>query len=494
MVFCYQCPDQNLSSSSSEEDTVNIYSPPTLQKLSIQRLLKDETLAISVLKYLSDVLFQLMFEEAFTDGHTKILKAIIPLWPFPYLFLGTLINKCNLETLKAMLEGLDILLAQKDTSRCKLRVLNLTNKKYGLLGESHEGEGFSEFMTQNQPMKKSLDCEVKKELKLMSELHFMEGTLDESTTYLFQWVQQRKDSIHLCCRMLKIHGLTEATVIEIFKIVHAGCIQTLVLSNICVEDLAFLISHLRQMNSLSTLILDHITGTFFTGDSKKLDEEKIFRLVSQHPTFQSLKKLYVQDVSYVKGNLKEYLRCLKKPLKTLCIADCELSQSDLDYLPYCLNIFELKQLLLGDRCLSDLFLVPLVSLLERVRDTLQTLDLESCYLEDSHFSVLLPALSQCSHLRVVDFYNNNISLSILKQILHHTAQLSQLTFERYPAPLECYDESGIILSHRLKYFCPELLDILRAKRQPKKVTFETTQCSKCGGSFIYNLENQLSVK
>ena len=96
---------------------MNVYSPPTLQKLSIQSLLKDETLAISVLKYLPHVLFPLMFEEAFTDGHTKILKAIIPLWPFPYLSLGISINMCNLETLKAMLEGLDILLTQKDTSR-----------------------------------------------------------------------------------------------------------------------------------------------------------------------------------------------------------------------------------------------------------------------------------------------------------------------------------------------------------------------------------------
>ena len=61
------------------------------------------------------------------------------------------------------------------------------------------------------------------------------------------------------------------------------------------------------MNSLSTLILDHITGTFFMGDSKKLEEEKIFGLVSQHPTFHCLKKLYVHEVSCVKGNLKEYL-------------------------------------------------------------------------------------------------------------------------------------------------------------------------------------------
>ena len=183
-------------------------------------------------------------------------------------------------------------------------------------------------------------------------------------------------------------------------------------------------------------------------------------------------------------------RCLKKPLKKFCLSNCELTQSDLDYLPYCLNIFELEKLHLNDIYLHDLFLAPVVFLLERVRDTLQTLDLESCCLEDSHFSVLMPALSQCSHLRVVDFYDNNVSLPILKQILHHTAQLCKLTFERYPAPLECYDENGVILSYRFKNFCPELLAILRAKRQPEEVIFETTTCSKCGGSYMYDLEKK----
>ena len=96
---------------------MNVYSPPTLQKLSIQSLLKDESLAISVLKYLSHVLFPPVFEQAFTEGHTKTLKAIIPLWPFPYLYLGMLMKECNLETLMAILEGLDILLAQKVPSR-----------------------------------------------------------------------------------------------------------------------------------------------------------------------------------------------------------------------------------------------------------------------------------------------------------------------------------------------------------------------------------------
>ncbi|XP_028632698.1 oogenesin-1-like [Grammomys surdaster] len=175
--------------------------------------------------------------------------------------------------------------------------------------------------------------------------------------------------------------------------------------------------------------------------------------------------------------LKGFLTCLKKPLESLSITNCNLSQSGLDFLPYCLNIFELKLLTLANINLCDLLLGPLGFFLEEVRHTLEYLELQSCGIQDNHqFNTLLPALSQCFHLRIVDFHDNEFSLLFLKELLHHTAQLSQLKHETYPAPLECYDR-GVILSHRLEKFCPELLDILRAKRKPKEVTFETTQCS-----------------
>ena len=55
--------------------------------------------------------------------------------------------------------------------------------------------------------------------------------------------------------------------------------------------------------------------------------------------------------------------------------------------------------------------------------------MESCCLEDSQLNALLPALSECSQLREVDFYDNNVSLPLLEQLLHHTAKLSHLTHE-----------------------------------------------------------------
>ena len=86
-------------------------------ELARQCLLRDEYLAISALKNLPQNLFPAIFEAALIGGRIGILKAMIPVWPFPYLSLGKLIKNCNLETLKAMLEGLDILISKPVFSR-----------------------------------------------------------------------------------------------------------------------------------------------------------------------------------------------------------------------------------------------------------------------------------------------------------------------------------------------------------------------------------------
>lgn len=85
------------------------------------------------------------------------------------------------------------------------------------------------------------------------------------------------------------------------------------------------------------------------------------------------------------------------------------------------------------------------------------------------FSALLPALSQCSQLTRVRFYGNILSLTVLKQLLW--TQQSRLTYELYPAPLECYDNMGKILIDSFNQISPKFLHILRAKRQPKRVCF-----------------------
>lgn len=86
---------------------------PTLLQLAMQRLLRDEDLAISALQDLPRALFPLLFKEAFNHRQTNVLRAMVAVWPFPFLPLGTLMKTPHLEILQAVLDGVDMLWTQK---------------------------------------------------------------------------------------------------------------------------------------------------------------------------------------------------------------------------------------------------------------------------------------------------------------------------------------------------------------------------------------------
>ena len=90
--------------------------PPTLQQLARRSLLKDEALTISALPNLPVQLFPPLFKDAFTSKRPNILK-MVAAWPFPTLPVGALMKIPHLETLKAVLDGLDLLMSQKDRPR-----------------------------------------------------------------------------------------------------------------------------------------------------------------------------------------------------------------------------------------------------------------------------------------------------------------------------------------------------------------------------------------
>ena len=81
--------------------------PPTLT------LLTHEALIMSSLEELPTVVFPALFKEVFAGRHTNLLKAMVAAWPFQYLPVGSLINMHNLETLQALLDGVDRRLTRK---------------------------------------------------------------------------------------------------------------------------------------------------------------------------------------------------------------------------------------------------------------------------------------------------------------------------------------------------------------------------------------------
>lgn len=87
--------------------------PPTLLHLAVQSLLREEALAISALQCLPRVMFPPLFKEAFNHGQSNILRAMVAVWPFSFLPVGTLMKTSHLETLQAVLDGVDMLRTQK---------------------------------------------------------------------------------------------------------------------------------------------------------------------------------------------------------------------------------------------------------------------------------------------------------------------------------------------------------------------------------------------
>ncbi|XP_051026135.1 LOW QUALITY PROTEIN: oogenesin-2-like [Acomys russatus] len=177
-------------------------------------------------------------------------------------------------------------------------------------------------------------------------------------------------------------------------------------------------------------------------------------------------------------------RCLMTPLETLSITYCQISQSDLDGISQCQKLFQLRHLDLSGVVLLDLDLTPLCVLLENTAHTLQSLDLKGCRMTDPQLADLIPALSQCCQLTRVGFYDNYFSMPILMDFLQHSAKLSKMNEERYPAPLECYYMFDVSIE-RFTQLCAQLMDTLKAIRQPKTLSFGTIMCHLCCKRLLY---------
>ena len=96
---------------------MSVQNPLRLMNLAGKSLLANEALAISALEYLPIELVPQLFMEAFFGRHRKTLKALVQAWPFVRLPLGGLMQMPHLLTLQAVLDGLDVLLTQKDRPR-----------------------------------------------------------------------------------------------------------------------------------------------------------------------------------------------------------------------------------------------------------------------------------------------------------------------------------------------------------------------------------------
>ncbi|XP_051043933.1 PRAME family member 12-like [Phodopus roborovskii] len=471
---------------------MSIYNPPTLQQLAVENLLCNQTSTISTLEYLPINLFPPVFKKAITGRCMELLKAMVAAWPFSYLPVGALMKTANADVLQAVLDGVDILQAQKDRPReWKLRVLDLRNVNQDFWDVWASREDW--FCSTETESEEQGGNKLRRDLKVVTDLS-LRFHLTEHQTCLLQWAQQRKDSVQLCCMKMKICAFPVEIIKEILEIFPPEDIEELELfTNHILTFLAHIAPSLGYMTKLCKFRLTHI----FLNTDRVLnmladtEETCTLQVFSQFSKLNSLEHFSMHGIHLSPDHMQQLFGCLKTPLKFLSITLCQLPQSGFKHLSQCQALCQLKHLKLSGVVLSRFCVPHLRVVLENVADTLQNLELVNCVMEDSDLSALLPALSRCSQLTTVNFYDNDLSTAVLKKLVQSMAGLSNLTAEFYPASLECYDPLGRVLVEQFTQLCLELLDILFAKRQPKKIVFATGTCLQCCKRSVYDMETRL---
>ncbi|XP_045402521.1 PRAME family member 12-like [Lemur catta] len=467
---------------------MSLQSPPRLLELAGQNLVRNEALVMPPLEEVPVELFPPLFMEAFNGRRSEILKAMVQAWPFFCLPLGSLMKTPDLETLRVVLEGLDVLLAQKvRPRRWILQVLDLRNVDenfWVIESEAMTHACLPNAMSKRKTVKSCPSMGRQQPLKVFIDLCLEERPLDEFLTYLFLWVKQRKDLVHLCCTKLSIFATRIQKIRTVLRMVELDCIQVVEVNcNWKLSMLARFAPYLGEMINLRKLLLLQI----YVSNLEKKDRF-IAQFTTQFRKLDHLQRLYMNSVSFLEGHLDQVLRCLKTPLETLSITNCLLSESDLMDLSQCPSISQLKNLVLSGITLSDFSPEPLHLLLEKVAATLQTLDLDECGITDAQLAVILPALSRCTQLTTLSFCGNHISKATLENLLRHTHRLSELSLELYDVPLESYSAGGTICWRKLARFRAELRQLLKDLQQPKRILFSTALCPRCGRSAFYDLD------
>uniref|UniRef100_A0A8C6FXD5 Uncharacterized protein n=1 Tax=Moschus moschiferus TaxID=68415 RepID=A0A8C6FXD5_MOSMO len=469
---------------------MSVPTPPRLLDLAGMHLIREDALVCSALEFLPMELFPRLFMDAFHGRHIKTLKAMVQTWPFVCLPLGGLIDLPHVGPLQAVLEALDVLFAQKVRSkRCKLRVLDLRNtgQNFWSMWSGASTHGFSSFRMAPVAEHSSNPHQPLAPLKVYIELCLKKRTLDNFLTYLLRSVQQRKDSIHLCCKKLTIFAMPVENIMKVLNMVQLDCIQEVQVNWIWhLSTLAKFAPLLGQTSNIQRLHLSRIHVSVH-----EEQEQKLVQFTSQFLKLHHLQDLSLDAPSFLKGCLDQMLGCLRTPLDHLAITNCRLTESDLTHLSQCPNIHQLKGLDLSGVTMTNFTPEILHIILKQVVATLQELNLEQCGITESQLESILPVLSCCSQLRTFSLCGNVLSMAIMEKLLSHTTGLINLSDEFYPAPQESYSPHGALHLGRLAQLRDKLIEIMQALGRPKAIWLSSSPCPRWSNKTFYSEESFL---
>ncbi|XP_066879262.1 melanoma antigen preferentially expressed in tumors-like [Kogia breviceps] len=422
----------------------------TLLELAAKSLLNNEPAAIHALDEIPRELFIPLFKASFRGGHKMMLKAMVRVWPFRCLHIGSLnTRESYYDILEAMIDGLQIIPARNSSSwGPKLRILDLRSDLDCETICREIGTAFSFcfqscMYSQHSILKREAQQSVsslrisnsgsepqsaQEPMELLVDI-FLNRTLrtEQFLSFLCSKVQQNFGSLHLCCRDLHIDRISaHKSTLQFLDLV---CIDHLEIDQ---ANLSEVIPILAEVIHLDSLTLGNIPFKSYkrrTFRSFLLCLRRLHNLQELSLTFFCLTDL-----------LHRVLRVVPPELDALYLPFCSLSHRDVTVLSQSSQATHLRVLSLSNNQIFSEVYEPFQTLLEKLSSTLQHLEINNCMITDSTLSAILPALSHCTHLRVLSFAHNPITMPVLKSLLQHLTPLMTLKYVTYPVPVHCYEE------------------------------------------------------
>lgn len=145
--------------------------------------------------------------------------------------------------------------------------------------------------------------------------------------------------------------------------------------------------------------------------------------------------------STLTGHLRRLLSPLTTPLESLELANCNLNRVDMAYLANSLHSEFLVRLDLSGHNVATSFPLTFIKLLRRSSDTLISLALEECGLEDEHMDVLTQALTPCHGLQELKLLGNPLTSAALRLLFSNLGTtFPAIKYVELPVPRDCYPE------------------------------------------------------
>ncbi|XP_055475151.1 melanoma antigen preferentially expressed in tumors-like [Psammomys obesus] len=418
--------------------------PNKLLDLAVQSLLSNESVAIQALEDIPRELFVPLFIAAFKGRHRNILSTMVKVWPFYCLHIGSLsIQEAHHELLKAMIENLPVCPAQNSSPRRpKLRILDLrqvtdcritcpivrTKSSFCFHSCAYSDHSITKIEGHLRLGNSGIESQSPRPVELLVEL-FLDGSLvqKEFLDLLMGKAEENSGSLHVCCRDLQVDKLHNYKCT--LKFLDRKCVDQFSVGNYSLSDINSILS---QMAHLQSVILFKVSFRSLRG--------KVFKnFLSNLQRMENLNELKLASFN-LKNYLDKLLRFIPPGLDFFYLPFCNLSSRDYQFLSQSPQATHLKLLNLSNNTMYWNDLEPIYTLLVNLSGTLQILELNNCLITDDAISVLIPALIRCTHLRVLGFASNPITMPILVNIMNNLTPLMELKYVIYPIPVHCFEE------------------------------------------------------